>query len=257
MPSMNNAKIGLLLLLLANSTSPLMAVSCGREDVEYNRTLSIVSIFVVLVVSFAGFMTPAMLVIQKHPFFKMMVLACTFGSTAVLFTVGIVHILGDADDDLSNPCLPQAFLDAFPSWSDLFACITIMLCLMLDFLMHSAIANRMDAAAAAQTNDAEKAKAHSHQGGDDDEDVWGAELPKGVDASVVRYAVLFVEVSVCTHSIPVGLDLGLQSSDNFVALFIAVIFHQVRQALGSWPDPRKSTTDHLGVHSLRYWKVLV
>lgn len=223
-----------------------MAESCGREDVEYNRTLSIVSIFVVLVVSFVGFMTPAMLVIQKHPFFKMAVLACTFGSTAVLFTVGIVHILGDADDDLSNPCLPQAFLDAFPSWSDLFACITIMLCLMLDFLMHSAIANRVDKAAKEKGNDAEKAVPDSHQGEEDD-DVWGAELPKGVDASVVRYAVLFVEVSVCTHSIPVGLDLGLQSSDNFVALFIAVIFHQVSAAGANGCDRQRTSTDFFDI----------
>lgn len=43
----------------------------------------------------------------------------------------------------------------------------------------------------------------------------------------------FLEASVCTHSIPVGLSLGLQGGDNFITLFIAVVIHQVRRGAGA------------------------
>lgn len=44
-----------------------------------------------------------------------------------------------------------------------------------------------------------------------------------------RAVVAIVEFSVCTHSVPVGLDLGLQPSNTFMGLFIAIMFHQVRK----------------------------
>lgn len=47
--------------------------------------------------------------------------------------------------------------------------------------------------------------------------------------------IIISEVSICVHSLVIGLSLGLSSSSEFVALFIAIIFHQFLEgiALGS------------------------
>lgn len=47
--------------------------------------------------------------------------------------------------------------------------------------------------------------------------------------------IIISEVSICVHSLVIGLSLGLTSSSEFVALFIAIIFHQFLEgiALGS------------------------
>lgn len=219
----------LMVLAMATMVSPLLAKSCGREHVEYDQTMSIVSIFVIFAVSILGFMTPAWLARRKDRDMRLIVAACTFGSTAVLFTVGIVHILGDADEDLSNECLPESFLKAFPGWSDLICCITIMVSVMFDYSMHSSLQNKIDRADALACCENGLKEPLNNRG--EEEEIWDAEFPSGLDESIQRYAVLLVEVSVCTHSIPVGLDLGLQSADKFAPLFIAVIFHQVRRVV--------------------------
>lgn len=222
---MKGERKGLTVLVMASMVSPLLAKDCGREHVEYDQTMSILSIFVIFGVSILGFMTPAWLARRKDVDLRLIVAACTFGSTAVLFTVGIVHILGDADADLSNTCLPGSFLAAFPGWSDLICCITIMVCVMFDYSMHSSLQNKIDREHTAVCCESGlKEPLHPHN---EEEEIWDAEFPSGLGESIQRYAVLLVEVSVCTHSIPVGLDLGLQSADKFVPLFIAVIFHQV------------------------------
>lgn len=57
-------------------------------------------------------------------------------------------------------------------------------------------------------------------------------MPAHASLELKRGAVLFVEASVCTHSIPVGLSLGMQGGNSFVSLFIAVIIHQLLEGLG-------------------------
>lgn len=56
-------------------------------------------------------------------------------------------------------------------------------------------------------------------------------MPKGKLLS----NIIVSEVSICVHSVIIGVTLGTTSSSEFVALFVAIIFHQLLEgvALGS------------------------
>ena len=68
--------------------------------------------------------------------------------------------------------------------------------------------------------------------------------------------LIMSEVSICTHSIIIGLTLGVTSSSQFTALFIAIIFHQLLEgvALGSNASEAGLKTKHIlmlaGAYSL-------
>jgi zinc transporter ZupT len=59
--------------------------------------------------------------------------------------------------------------------------------------------------------------------------------------------LIMSEVSICTHSIIIGLTLGVTSSSQFTALFIAIIFHQLLEgvALGSNASEAGLSTRHI------------
>lgn len=95
---------------------------------------------------------------HQHPAAAIAVGALSFVGTAILLTVGFVHILGDAAEDLSSPCLsevggwedpqwggrwghfdrpcarasllPQGFLSAYPSWA-LLVCVATIVCMQI------------------------------------------------------------------------------------------------------------------------------
>lgn len=69
------------------------------------------------------------------------------------------------------------------------------------------------------------ADGHSHGGGGH----GTGGLSDAGALALKRGAVVFIEATVCTHSVPVGLALGMQGEDTFVVLFIAVIVHQARK----------------------------
>jgi zinc transporter 1/2/3 len=288
------------------------ASECGGGHVtKYNMPLGIASIFIVALVSFAGFLAPS-LVRKAGKHARIAVVAASAMGTGVILAVSLVHILADAEEALSSPCLPQAWLDAFPNWGVLFTTVTMVCMIVLDYILQGVFERKfqrsnaadsnatdskavsaapslkaapslavscrgapsiskrasalltvelaMHGAAAALTNidagsddgdnepcdatatavavannnkavaDIESAAdgdmfAHDHGG-------HGHGLAEDAALALKRGAVVFIEASVCTHSIPVGLALGLQGADTFLSLFIAVIVHQVLEGLG-------------------------
>ena len=69
---------------------------------------------------------------------------------------------------------------------------------------------------------------------DHDNECHNASMIQSKEA-MLRYkrgVIAFVEVSVLTHSVPIGLALGLQSGSAFTGLFIAVMFHQLIEGFG-------------------------
>lgn len=200
--------------------------------------------FVVAAISATGFLLPRVTAGWTHPASRAAFAACQFGATAVLLSVGFVHILGDASDHLSSPCLPASFTEAFSGWAVLVTSATVLGMMMIDHFTMLAV----EAMAAA---DAKRA-ARDDKGTCADRDHAVVVLPKPVEldrtsAAVVevighgachpvptggslayrRAVVALVEASVCTHSVPVGLALGLQSGDGFISLAIAICVHQL------------------------------
>lgn len=250
-----------------NSSSDTITIEydCNSlGDESYNLGVAISSVFVVFVVSMMGFLTPVFMKNKKNSFFQISLLACSCGGTGVVLTVGFVHILGDAGKYLKDPCLPQSFLDAFPSWADLTCNVTIVCLILVDFMMRYLFEKKMRSKVKLEHIDLE---CHSHL--DDAHDDAGIpkesvksspthmlmdvatgsnmvgkpadtmEIVHTPDAPnltneviLARGSLLFIELSVSTHSIPVGLALGLQKGSSFTSLFIAVVFHQILEGFG-------------------------
>ena len=235
-------------------------------DEAYNLGLAISSVFVVFIVSMIGFLTPVFLKKKKSSFFQITLVACACGGTGVVLTVGFVHILGDAGKYLKDPCLPHSFLDAFPSWADLACNVTIICLILVDFMMRYLFEQRMRHKVKIEDIELD---CHAHHFGDDENpnhssiasptrivmdiasgnegSLHTVEQPTvhNMDARVqpqpanltnemilARGSLLFIEMSVSTHSIPVGLALGLQKGSSFTSLFIAVVFHQILEGFG-------------------------
>lgn len=216
-----------------------VVIQCDDRKSNYNMPLAIFSVFVIFLVSVGGFMLPAYFNTKASRSFRFGVTLCTFLSYAVLLTVGFVHILGDAQLFLSNPCLPEGFLKAYPTWATLICVIAIFISILLDFYGHTYLTKLVKVGTKdresemvpinGSTQSSDAVVPVPEENGDADllEDVFEGEIPSEASLDVKRAAVTFIEVSVCTHSIPVGLALGLENAENFVSLFIAIIFHQV------------------------------
>lgn len=306
----------------ATSQDVVLTVDCNSlTDGNYNLGLAIGSVFVIFFVSVIGFMTPVLLKNKDHPFLRMSVVACACGGTGVVLTVGFVHILGDANKYLRDPCLSENFRTMYPSIADLFCCITVVVLILIDYVLrfffekkmkskltpeecsvfgdpclsksptispsHAMIeastetgkeekkphsdSDVMEAGEVPTTSEKDEEKtrcrttgtdfgatknAHELTGTPSEKNLLGnPKLPSSSAASgkmgvtssaeavvpvnrlsndvlLHRGALLFIELSVCTHSIPVGLALGLQKGAAFTTLFIAVIFHQILEGFG-------------------------
>jgi zinc transporter ZupT len=83
-----------------------------------------------------------------------------------------------------------------------------------------------------------------------DTDCNGRTILPAPETSLKARAVsglIMSEVSICTHSIIIGLTLGVTSSSQFTALFVAIIFHQLLEgvALGSNASEAGLKTKHI------------
>jgi len=323
--------------------------SCSSLDLgSYNLGFAIASVFVILIVSFVGFMTPILLSSSRTPYLQLVIVACAAGGTGVIITVAFVHILGDASEFLSSPCLPQGFLDAYPGWAMLFCTISIVLIILVDYFLRYYLENKTRKAMVEISegdNEGEKNDSTGDNGSKEEPGHVGAvsrgrnnqaarasrilvsfptsseilmETAVSGHATVTRYEsgrllsssttrglqvgsrtqrssksrdsfrnevantndtkttlsqytieegvpdsiseqpqagifddghghppgseiddmrlkrgiILFVEFSVMTHSVPVGLALGLQTGGAFTGLFVAVLFHQLLEGFG-------------------------
>lgn len=139
----------------------------------------------------------------------------------------------------------EAFLDAYPFWGPLFAAITVLLAMLIDYMLRLWLersAKRL-AEEGRSLDDKDPADGEIPAGSDEKDFAWShdhesdchnASLIQSKEA-MLRYkrgVIAFVEVSVLTHSIPVGLALGLQRGSAFTGLFIAVMFHQLIEGFG-------------------------
>lgn len=244
-----------------------------HDDDGYNLTLAIVSIFVLWVVSFAGAAYPLLLKLSRHPYIVMSIRLGSFAGSGVMLATAFVHMLYTANENLSSNCLPESWLDAYGPWAFLFACLTIIVLQTIDYVLYLFVKpvggnsrdgrdagnlvmddtevdrlDKMESAGVTTSglssrtvgnegiSDASDCKSHTKC---KDEDCNSRVLlgsshkdkPKGALLS----NLIISEVSIGVHSLVIGLSLGLTGSSEFVALFVAIIFHQLLEgvALGS------------------------
>ena len=174
-----------------------------------------------------------------------------FAGSGVLLVVGFIHMLLPAQEALTDPCLSEGWLSAYPSFAFLFCVLTIIFMQCLDYLVNAAIDRGLGptpSAAAAVTPSPAPAPActddRSMEGveaGDcvrhpvcKDEECGGRTLLPGAAVRAKRISALALsETSIAVHSVVIGLALGVTSSSEFTPLFVAIIFHQVSRLCGS------------------------
>lgn len=239
------------LALAADGSGEDAICSTPTDAGNYNLGFAIASIFVILVLSVVGFMTPIMLSLKEHRVYQLLIVASACGGSGVVLTVGFIHILADAEEFLSNPCLPQGFLNAYPDWAMLFCNITIVVLILVDYFLKGYFEMKIRRAKKCTTEetgtladvrsmeyrttseiimvDIESEEEEDPVDGGHGDDIY---LDEHTEIQLARGVIMLIEVSVCSHSIPVGLALGLQTGDAFTGLFIAVIFHQLLEGFG-------------------------
>ena len=299
-------------------------VHCDAEPLaDYNLNLAIGSVFVMLIISFAGAAFPALLALKRHPSLVLAIKLGSFAGSGVLLATGFVHMLLSSIENLSSPCLSEGWLASYPSWGILFCVLTIVVLQVLDYSLAVAfepITNgdqpQLDIASliteeadpildstttngiivppttiasppsppslvldveqggggggcsncgatnsnnnnnnciTTTTTTTSKLSPRSTSGESSaesepnecnthpickDKDCNGRTLLPAPEVSWRSRAVsglIMSEVSICTHSIIIGITLGAAASSEFTALFIAIIFHQLLEgiALGS------------------------
>ena len=219
--------------------------------------LHIAAIFIEIGVSFLGTLLP--IIGKRSPRLRMsdyaFALAKNFG-TGVILATSFIHMLCPAMENLSNECLPKSFREAYEGWAGLFA---LLACLTIQFIQTCAVAhaNRKEAAAGATTEPLLATEAgasprsaaatvapelqvnatltphghdhgHEHAPGEECDHVHTMLLdPRNTAGSGSRrVATYMLELGIATHSVIIGVCLGVARGDEFKGLMVALAFHQ-------------------------------
>ncbi|CAF0803063.1 unnamed protein product [Adineta ricciae] len=265
--------------------------ACFLSDEEinqaYNLTLHIVSVFVLLVVSFVG--ASLSVVSNRFKALRINPIVLNFGKffgSGVVLATGFVHILPDAMETLTDPCLPDSW-NVYGAYAGLFAMLGILGMQLIEFLAHEkyrsmtlkhshGVESTNVKAPAEKTEELDRASqansdrgrtnsiwhthhshgghAHAHtpevhyhhqhqhseiiqvkppltsveEGAESNHHHHGLALQNSGHST--KISTYLLEFGIALHSILIGLTLGT-ATDSFVALFIALCFHQFFEAI--------------------------
>ena len=207
----NNAT-ACMLAYASPTDSPVWSGSCEAEDecsaeeiTSYDQPMHIGAIFITMVASLAGGLLPLMKLSWMSPVVMNSMKLCGAG---VILATGIIHILPEAGAALSNECLPRFFVKDYPNFGYLLCVITMLLLHMLNCFL------------------AKRSHMHCHHIPTKDIYLPTKDIGK-LDESAMssRVAAYLLEVGIAIHSVIIGIELGMETT-NFKVLLIAICFHQ-------------------------------
>jgi zinc transporter 1/2/3 len=211
---------------------------CKDLPVEpYNLYLHVGSIFILLGVSFLATIIPV--VGKKHPRLRIgefsFALGKNFG-TGVILATGFIHMLCPANDVLTNDCLPPLFTEDYRAFAGLLA---LMACLTVQFVQSMAVLHTraqhakasealppITASSDKETQPLKRSRHghHSHHHEEDESHVHTLLLDK--DSANRRVTTYMLELGIATHSVIIGITLGVSRGSEFQGLLIALTCHQ-------------------------------
>nr|XP_019047307.1 solute carrier family 39 (zinc transporter), member 1/2/3 [Kwoniella bestiolae CBS 10118]OCF26237.1 solute carrier family 39 (zinc transporter), member 1/2/3 [Kwoniella bestiolae CBS 10118] len=224
---------------------------CAMSNSDSHRGLRIGAVFIILVTSLAGTLTP---IIFRHsanvptPVFDF---AKYFGSGVIIATA-FIHLLAPAWDELTSECLTGAWTDY--DWAPAIAMAAVYGIFFAEVAAYRIGTRKLEKLGVNYSSHAhDHTDAHAHDHAHDPPlsvDTTAAsekqlrkadlesssdvdtinQLPSQAEASAQLVAVAVLEFGVVLHSVIIGLTLGV--TDEFVTLFIVIIFHQMFEGLG-------------------------
>ena len=219
------------------------------------------AIFLILLASSLGVAFPLILKDKRdQPFFKTLFVLGKHTGTGVLLSLGFIHLLAPAMDQLGSPCIGAPFTE-YP-FALLFAMISAMLMHVVETFAHSYIHNKShkngeghdhDVSDEEKFNETDddmgklehgetKHKSYQHADHSNEGLVEKKEIPKGHTHSVLIHSTeeeavsaFLLEFGLAAHSIIIGLAVGVAQDSELSVLIPALCFHQMFEgiALGS------------------------
>ncbi|KAG0211856.1 high-affinity Zn(2+) transporter zrt1 [Mortierella sp. GBA30] len=239
---------------------------CHRDpqnDISYNRQLHLAGVAVILTASTLGVFMPLIatrfrtLCVPHH----VLTLGKQFG-TGIILATAFIHMLPTAMSNLSSPCLGPTFSENYQAFGGLLVLTASLLMHWIEFMAMEHTQTRMKEAAESRGLLKERGSSiHMDLGGLGATGVAAAPCPVEVahthahglellDASQRRISTYILEGGVASHSVIIGVALGVSSDSEFTGLLIALVFHQFFEgfALGARIndlDFERTTTHYL------------
>ncbi|KAI8927529.1 Zinc/iron permease [Entophlyctis helioformis] len=217
----------------------------------YDRTLHIAAIFIIMATSFLGTLLPILgkRFVSSENGKVIITLLKLFGAGVILATA-FIHMFIPANGALTNECLPESF-HSYEAFAAVFALAGIFFTHLIQTLAGEAI-RKAQSAAANNNNDSHD---HDHAATIEDgnavqrADEPKSNEPKSSQLSLVKVSsdtvdheghthggvamhtqekhlmVYILELGIATHSIIIGITLGVESAE-FTTLLVALTFHQ-------------------------------
>ncbi|CAI9282598.1 unnamed protein product [Lactuca saligna] len=247
MMNLQRQNLFVFLLIIIITTNVFAECTCEREEDEGKKSealkyklIALASILIFgaigVCIPFIGKIVPA-LSPEKDGFFIIKAFAA-----GVILATGFIHILPDAFETLTSPCLKEHPWGDFP-FTGFVAMVATILTLMFETSSAAYQVRSHTQARIKNHGDEEINQAHSGQVAAHTHASHGhahGSMTEGEDGSsglsqVDRYRIVskVLELGIVVHSVIIGLSLGASESPKTIKpLVIALTFHQFFEGIG-------------------------
>lgn len=238
---MRNHKAIIFITFLILSTVPITLseseCSNDKESVDKKKALllKIAAIVSILIGGFIGVCFPILgrwvepLRPEKDVFFIIKAFAA-----GVILATGFIHILPDAFDDLTSPCLNENPWQQFP-FAGFIAMMGAIMTLVIDSLAtgyYNRVHYGKEEKDIEEDAHVEHVHVHTHSGHGH---AHGSAAPPGPDQAIIRHRVVsqVLEMGIVVHSVIIGISLGASENPSTIKPLVAALtFHQFFEGTG-------------------------
>ncbi|KAI8342673.1 Zinc/iron permease [Chlamydoabsidia padenii] len=231
--------------LEADPTTEEPENACAAEPMEnYNTGMRVGSLFIILATSSLGVFFP-IIMHRISPYTKggyrdwILTIGKFFGTGVVLATA-FVHMLPDAFEQFSSPCLTEGWL-SYGAFAGVFCMLASF---ALQLLEIAAAAHMKKLAAQHSTNSHESNEKNDYTKGTDIESTTQPSINEQADhhhhhhhhvhsSGLLEHedahrhiGTYMLELGIVMHSVLIGITLATTSESEFTTLLIALVFHQ-------------------------------
>ncbi|BCR85188.1 low-affinity Zn(2+) transporter ZRT2 [Aspergillus chevalieri] len=251
---------------LIHSLAPRAEACDTGNKYDGRMGVRISSVFVIWFASTFGAVFPVMARhlsssgVPKWAFF----IAKYFGSGVIIATA-FIHLLAPAEEALTNECLTGPITEY--SWVEGIILMTVVVLFFVELMVmryarfgashaHEAVGDHNPTVVEAPMHDSkDHIPGQDHLGHSREHVDEEAGLKERVEEYMAQLTSVFIlEFGVIFHSVFIGLTLAV-SGDEFVTLYIVLVFHQMFEGLGlgsrlamiPWPRSKRWTPYLLGV----------
>jgi zinc transporter 1/2/3 len=201
------------------------ASQCSEfEGGYYDLNLHIGAVFIVLALSTIGCLlaaSPKVLSIAHIP--SGAIEAGRHFGTGVILSTALIHMFTGAYGDLTGPCVPE-FFQSYTASAGFFAMVAALSMHLIEFVVVSSVKCKFSKAAQGHPQD-NKSEEEGHSTPHDHH--HGHTHSLFLETTERKISTYILEFGIATHSIFIGLSLGLASGPEFIPLLVAITIHQV------------------------------